>query len=106
MNVYDSELVAKMMQNSGYTHTDDLKSADAIFLNTCSIRERAEETVHNRLANFQHLKKKNPSLFIGVLGCMAQNLKDELLESKPYVDIILGPDLTKIDENQRTSMSI
>ena len=92
MNVYDSELVSSMMIKSGYSKTDNLESADAIFLNTCSIREKAEETVHNRLDNFQHLKKKNPSLLIGVLGCMAQNLKNELLEQKPYVDIILGPD--------------
>ena len=92
MNVYDSELVSKMMEQSGYNKSDDLNSADAIFLNTCSIREKAEETVHNRLENFQHLKRKNPSLLIGVLGCMAQNLKDVILEDKPYVDIILGPD--------------
>ena len=92
MNVYDSELVSTMMQESGYSKTDDFGSADAIFLNTCSIREKAEETVHNRLDNFQHLKKKNPSLLIGVVSCMAQNLKNELLEQKPYVDIILGPD--------------
>ena len=58
MNVYDSELVSSMMQESGYLKTDDFKNADAIFLNTCSIREKAEETVHNRLDNFQHLKKK------------------------------------------------
>ena len=92
MNVYDSELVSKMMEESGYKKSDNHKEADAIFLNTCSIREKAEETVHNRLANFEHLKRKNPSLLIGVLGCMAQNLKDEILESKPFVDIILGPD--------------
>ena len=92
MNVYDSELVSNMMKLSGYRQTNDLEVADAIFLNTCSIREKAEETVHNRLNNFQHLKRKKPSMLIGVLGCMAQNLKDVLLEDKPYVDIILGPD--------------
>ena len=92
MNVYDSELVSNMMKLSGYKQTNDLEVADAIFLNTCSIREKAEETVHNRLNNFQHLKRKKPSMLIGVLGCMAQNLKDVLLEDKPYVDIILGPD--------------
>ena len=92
MNVYDSELVSNMMKLSGYKQTDNLEIADAIFLNTCSIREKAEETVHNRLSNFQHLKRKNPSMLIGVLGCMAQNLKDVILEDKPYVDIILGPD--------------
>ena len=92
MNVYDSELVSTMMHESGYKKTDNLDIADAIFLNTCAIREKAEETVYNKLDNFQHLKRKNPSLLIGVLGCMAQNLKDELLEDRPYVDIILGPD--------------
>ncbi len=108
MNVYDSELVAKMMEQSGYSKSNDFNSADAIFLNTCSIREKAEETVHNRLDNFQHLKRKNPSLLIGVLGCMAQNLKDVILEDKPYVDIILGPDsyrnIPKIIENRSESI--
>ena len=92
MNVYDSELVATQLENSGYQKTTEIDSADAIFLNTCAIREKAEETVHNRLDNLHILKKKNPSLILGVLGCMAQNLKNELLESKPYVDVILGPD--------------
>ena len=92
MNVYDSELVASLLQESGYTETKQIHDADAIFLNTCSIREKAEETVHNRLSNFQHLKRKNPQVIIGVLGCMAQNLKDDILESKPFVDVILGPD--------------
>lgn len=92
MNVYDSELVATLLEKSGYTECDELHDADAIFLNTCSIREKAEDTVHNRLTNFQHLKRKNPNLIIGVLGCMAQNLKNDLLESKPWVDVILGPD--------------
>ena len=109
MNVYDSELVAKMMEQTGYRKSDDFNSADAIFLNTCSIREKAEETVHNRLANFQHLKRKNPSLLIGVLGCMAQNLKDDILEDKPYVDIILGPDsyrnIPKIIKNRSESIN-
>lgn len=92
MNVYDSELVATQLENSGYTKTTKIESADAIFLNTCAIREKAEDTVHNRLSNLHILKKKNPSVILGVLGCMAQNLKNDLLESKPYVDVILGPD--------------
>ncbi len=92
MNVYDSELVATQLENSGYEKTDKIDKADAIFLNTCAIREKAEETVHNRLSNLHTLKKKNPKLILGVLGCMAQNLKNDLLESKPYVDVILGPD--------------
>ena len=92
MNVYDSELVAGLLEKCGYSETEDLNQADIIFLNTCAIREKAEVTVHNRLESIQHLKKRNPQIIFGVLGCMAQNLKDDLLESKPYVDIILGPD--------------
>ena len=92
MNVADSELVAGMLQECGYSETEDLNQADILFMNTCAIREKAEETVHNRLDSIQHLKKRNPQMLIGVLGCMAQNLKDDLLETKPYVDIILGPD--------------
>ena len=92
MNVADSELVAGMLQKCGYSETRDLAQADIIFMNTCAIREKAEETVHHRLDSIQHLKKKKPDMIFGVLGCMAQNLKNDLLESKPYVDVILGPD--------------
>jgi len=92
MNVYDSELVSGQLQTLGYKETNNLDLADIILLNTCSIREKAEETVFNRLDSLHYLKKNKPSLLIGVLGCMAQNLKNDLLDSKPYVDIILGPD--------------
>ena len=92
MNEYDSELVGNILGDLGYSKCTKIEDADAIFLNTCSIREKAEETVHNRLDSLAYLKKKKKHLLIGVLGCMAQNLKDILLESKPYVDIILGPD--------------
>ena len=92
MNVSDSELVSNQLEKIGYTMSKTVENADLIFLNTCSIRERAEETVHNRLDSLHYLKKNNPKVIIGVIGCMAQNLKNELLESKPYVDIILGPD--------------
>ena len=92
MNVYDSELVSGLLKKCGYSETVDMNQADIIFLNTCAIREKAEETVHHRLESIQHLKKRNPQMIFGVLGCMAQNLKDDLLESKPYVDVILGPD--------------
>ncbi len=92
MNVYDSELVAGLLDKAGYAATDLPNQADAIFLNTCAVREKAEETVYNRLDNFQSLKRRNPRLVIGVLGCMAQHLKNELLEHKPYVDFVLGPD--------------
>ena len=92
MNVSDSEVVSTLLQKSGYAKTDDIQSADVIFLNTCAIREKAEETVMNRLTSLHFLKRKNPNLLLGVLGCMAKNLKDVLLESRPYVDVILGPD--------------
>ena len=92
MNVYDSELIAGLLEKCGYQETKEISNADAIFLNTCAIREKAEETVHNKLSNLQYLKNNKPEMILGVLGCMAQNLKDSLLESKPYVDVILGPD--------------
>ena len=92
MNVYDSELVENQLKKTGYSQTDDIESANLIFLNTCAIREKAQETVHNRLNSLEYLKRRNPNILIGVLGCMAQNLKDDLLLNKPYVDIILGPD--------------
>ncbi len=92
MNVYDSELVASLLKKTGYSETKKIESADVIFLNTCAIREKAEETVHNRLDSLHFLKKKNPNLLLGVLGCMAKNLKDGILETRPYVDIVLGPD--------------
>ena len=92
MNIYDSELVAGLLEKCGYRETRNINNADAVFLNTCSIREKAEETVHNKLNNLQHLKKNKPEMRLGVLGCMAQNLKDELLESKRYIDVILSPD--------------
>ena len=92
MNVSDSEVVASLLKKSGYSRTEDIKLADVIFLNTCAIREKAEETVMNRLDSLHFLKRRNPNLLLGVLGCMAKNLKDILLESRPYVDVILGPD--------------
>ena len=92
MNEYDSELVTNILVELGYSKSNKIEEADAIFLNTCAIREKAQETVHNRLDSLAYLKKQKKHLIIGVLGCMAQNLKNDLLESKPYVDIILGPD--------------
>ena len=92
MNVYDSELVGSLLKGCNYSPTDDMSQADAVFLNTCAIREKAEETVHNRLDNLHVLKRNKPNMILGVLGCMAQNLKDDILESRPYVDVILGPD--------------
>ena len=92
MNVADSELVESILKREGYCATQNMHAADAIFVNTCAIREHAEEKVHSRLGTFHKVKKERPEVIVGVLGCMAQNLKDELLENKPYIDIILGPD--------------
>lgn len=92
MNVADSELVEGLLQREGYIPAKSIKSADAIFVNTCAIREHAEEKVHSQLGRYNLIKKKKPETIIGVLGCMAQNLKDDIMESKPYVDIVLGPD--------------
>ena len=92
MNVADSELVSGLLTKAGYSEAEDIYNADAIFVNTCAIREHAEEKVHSRLGYYHQIKKKNPKTIIGLLGCMAQNLKEDILESKPYVDIVLGPD--------------
>ncbi len=92
MNVADSELVSGLLTQEGYCQTDDIHNADAIFVNTCAIREHAEDKVHSRLGFYHQIKRKKPGTIIGVLGCMAQNLKEDILESKPYVDIVLGPD--------------
>ena len=92
MNVADSELVEGILTNLGLEKTSNYDEADAIFLNTCAIRENAETKVHSKLGNLHKIKLTKPHLIIGVLGCMAQNLKDDLLKNKPYVDIILGPD--------------
>ena len=92
MNVADSELVSGLLFQDGYDETKDINRADIILVNTCAIREHAEDKVHSRLGFYNQFKQKNPSTIIGVLGCMAQNLKEDILESKPYVDIILGPD--------------
>tara|TARA_Y100000588_G_scaffold395307_1_gene522869 strand:- start:8115 stop:9416 length:1302 start_codon:yes stop_codon:yes gene_type:complete len=92
MNVADSELIEKLLHSEGYKQTDQMEKADAIFVNTCAIRDHAEQKVHSRLGLFNRVKRENPGVIIGVLGCMAQNLKDDILTNKPYVDIILGPD--------------
>jgi len=92
MNVADSELIIAMLNEEGFIESDNPWNSDVIFINTCSIRERAEEKVHSQLGRWDLIKKKKPEVVIGVLGCMAQNLKQELLENRPFVDIILGPD--------------
>lgn len=92
MNVADSEVVAGIMAGEGYELTDELKAADLILVNTCSVREKAEQTVRNKLANFTYLKRLRPHLVIGVLGCMAERLKEKLLEEECMVDLVAGPD--------------
>ena len=92
MNVADSELISGLLSSEGYNKTSDIHAADIIFVNTCAIREHAEDKVHSRLGFYNQLKQKKPETIIGILGCMAQNLKEDILVSKPFVDIILGPD--------------
>ncbi|MDR0371408.1 MAG: tRNA (N6-isopentenyl adenosine(37)-C2)-methylthiotransferase MiaB [Prevotellaceae bacterium] len=91
MNVADSEVVASIMEMDGYLLTDRIEDADAIFVNTCSVRDNAEQRVINRLKYFDSLRKKNRQLIIGVIGCMAERVKNELLTAH-NVDIVAGPD--------------
>lgn len=92
MNFADSEVVSSIMKDNGYDTTADFENADVIFLNTCSIREKAEQTVRKRLSQFNKVKKNNPEMTIGVLGCMAERLKEKLLEEEKIVDVVVGPD--------------
>lgn len=92
MNFNDSEVVASILTANGYHHTQDIEEADVVLVNTCSIRENAETRVWGRLDVFRQLKKKKPALLIGVLGCMAERLKDKLLDGEKLVDIVVGPD--------------
>lgn len=92
MNFSDSEIVASIMKKKGYGLTTDYNNADLILVNTCAIRENAEKKVRNRLQTYHALKRKNPDLMIGVLGCMAERLKAKLLEEEKLVDIVAGPD--------------
>jgi len=92
MNFSDSEIVASILTGKGYSTTSDYEEADLILINTCAIRENAEQRVRGRLRDFSSLKRKNPSLMIGVMGCMAERLKEKLLEEEKLVDIVVGPD--------------
>ena len=92
MNFSDSEIIASILQTSGFGSTKDVEQANLILLNTCSIREKAEQTIRKRLTEFKKIKRKNPSLLIGVLGCMAERLKSKLLEEEKLVDIVVGPE--------------
>ena len=92
MNFSDSEVVASILKNEGYGATRNVEEADLIFINTCSIREKAELTVRKRLTEFKSVKTQKPGTLIGVLGCMAERLKTKFLEEEKLVDIVVGPD--------------
>jgi len=92
MNFSDSEIVASVLAGHGYTSTRDMSQSDLILINTCSIREKAEYNVRQRLSIFNKLKATKPDLVVGVLGCMAERLKDKFLEEEKIVDIVVGPD--------------
>ena len=92
MNFADSEVVASILAKEGYSTTKNLDEADVVLLNTCSIRDNAEQRVRNRLTHFKRNKTDNPNLVVGVLGCMAERLKKQLLEEEKLVDLVAGPD--------------
>ncbi len=92
MNFADSEVVASILNNEGFGATRNVEDADLIFINTCSIREKAEQTIRKRLTEFRKLKQQRKGMMIGVLGCMAERLKSKLLEEEKLVDIVVGPD--------------
>ena len=92
MNTADSELVLGILKNKGFSVTEDANNADVILLNTCSIRENAEQRIHGRLGNLKTIKDKKPGTVIGILGCMAERLKKSLIEEKKMVDLVVGPD--------------
>lgn len=109
MNFSDSEIITSILQKEGFTSTSDCESADVIFLNTCSIRDKAEQTIRARLRQINVLKQNKPELVIGVLGCMAERLKEKLLEEEKIVDLVVGPDayrhlpqlLQDVDEGEK-----
>ncbi|MBK7307419.1 MAG: tRNA (N6-isopentenyl adenosine(37)-C2)-methylthiotransferase MiaB [Chitinophagaceae bacterium] len=92
MNFADSEVVASILMDNGFGATNNYKQADLIFINTCSIREKAETTVRKRLTEFRQIKKEKPGMLVGVLGCMAERLKAQFLEEEKLVDLVVGPD--------------
>ncbi len=92
MNMNDSEIVASILAEQGFNTTQNLEDADLVLVNTCSIREKAETTVRNRLQKYNAVKKTNPTMKVGVLGCMAERLKEKFLEEEKIVDLVVGPD--------------
>lgn len=95
MNFSDSEIVASILAKEGFNTTQELAEADLVLVNTCSIREKAEQTVRKRLEKFNAVKKVNPNMKVGVLGCMAERLKSKFLEEEKIVDMVVGPDAYK-----------
>lgn len=95
MNFSDSEIVASILADQGYNTTQKLEEADLVLVNTCSIRDKAEQTVRKRLEQYNAVKKINPSMKVGVLGCMAERLKSKFLEEEKIVDLVVGPDAYK-----------
>ncbi len=92
MNVGDSEIVVSIMQKEGYVYTDRIEQADIILINTCSIRDNAEQRIWGRLSEMRRLRKHKPSLIVGIIGCMAERLKEKLVEGDYGVDVVAGPD--------------
>lgn len=95
MNFSDSEIVASILSNQGFNTTQNLEEADLVLVNTCSIRDKAEQTVRKRLQTYNAVKKINPNMKVGVLGCMAERLKSKFLEEEKIVDLVVGPDAYK-----------
>ena len=113
MNFADSEVVASILNDEGYSITEVLDQASLVLVNTCSIREKAELTVRKRLEYFNSLKKKKSEMTVGVLGCMAERLKHKFLEEEKIVDLVVGPDaykdipnLLKEVANQREAVNV
>jgi len=92
MNLSDTEIILSLLSDYGFNNTDKAENADVILLNTCSVRDNAEKRIFNRLANLKTFKKNNPEILIGILGCMAERLRNNLLEKEKLVDLIVGPD--------------
>jgi tRNA-2-methylthio-N6-dimethylallyladenosine synthase len=109
MNLADSEVVASIMADKGFKTTQNIKEADVVFVNTCSVRDNAEAHVWGRLREIKHQKKTNPGMIVGVLGCMAERLKTQLLEKEQIIDIVVGPDayrdipqlITQVEEGHK-----
>ena len=92
MNVGDSEIVVSLMQAAGYVYTDRIDQADVVLINTCSIRDNAEQRIWGRLAEMRRLRRAKPALVVGVLGCMAERLREQLTEGGHGVDVVAGAD--------------